>query len=185
MANQLTASVGGWMDGDGTTERTDEMEFVVQDEQMQPVSMEREIVPAGVHEMTIKHAEEGPNEYKVTDENPEGLCLKLRLATGNAGHKFVFGDIPKHLGWRAKQLADALGLAPVGGKISLEPESLVGMALTVEVSHYTSKAGKVSAVVKRYVPAQAQQPAKPAAAKSKARTAAARLTSETTDDIPF
>jgi hypothetical protein len=156
------------------------MDFIIQDEQSQPVTMEREIVPAGVHEMTIKHAEEGPNEYKVTDTNPDGMCLKLRLATASGNHKFVFDDIPKHLGWRAKQLADAVGVAAAGGKVSLEPDALVGAAVTVEVSHYTSKSGKVSAVVKRYVPCEAKpQP------KAKPRTVAARVATASTDDIPF
>ena len=154
------------------------MDFIIEDVQSQPLTMEREIVPAGVHEMVIKHAEEGPNEYKRSDENPDGMCLKLRLATSAGNHKFVFDDIPAHLGWRAKQLADAAGVQPVNGKISLVPDDLVGLAVTVEVSHYTSKAGKVSAVVKRYVAAQ------PQAAKPKPRTVAAKIAA-TTDDIPF
>jgi hypothetical protein len=52
--------------------------------------------------------------------------------------------------------------------------------VTVEVSHYTSKSGKVSAVVKRYVPCEAKpQP------KAKPRTVAARVATASTDDIPF
>jgi hypothetical protein len=156
------------------------MDFIIQDEQSQPVTMEREIVPVGVHDMTIKHAEEGPNEYKVTDTNPDGMCLKLRLATASGNYKFVFDDIPKHLGWRAKQLADAVGVTAAGGKVSLEPDALVGATVTVEVSHYTSKSGKVSAVAKRYVPCEAKpQP------KAKPRTVAARAATASTDDIPF
>ena len=156
------------------------MDFVVEDVQAQPALMERDIVPAGVHEMVIKHAEEGPNQYKVTDSNPEGLCLKLRLATLSGNYKFVFDDIPKHLGWRAKQLADAIGVAAADGKVSLEPDTLAGATVTVEVSHYTSKSGKVSAVVKRYVPCEAKpQP------KAKPRTVAAKIATASTDDIPF
>jgi hypothetical protein len=162
------------------TER-DEMDFIIEDEQSQQSTMDREIVPAGVHEMTVKHAEEGPNEYKVTDANPHGLCLKLRLATSSGNHKFVFDDIPKHLGWRAKQLADAIGVCAAGGKVSLDPASLVGATLTAEVSHYTSKSGKVSAVVKRYVATEAKpQP------KAKPRTVAAKITATLPDDdVPF
>lgn len=153
------------------------MDFIVEDQQLQPAMMERDIVPAGVHEMVIKHAEEGPNEYKRSDENPDGQCLKLRLATSSGNHKFVFDDIPKHLGWRAKQLADAAGIQAVNGRISLNADDLVGLAVTVEVSHYTSKAGKVSAVVKRYVAAQTP------AAKPKAK--AAVVAKSGSDDIPF
>jgi hypothetical protein len=129
--------------------------------------------------MVIKHAEEGPNEYKRSDENPDGQCLKLRLATSSGNHKFVFDDIPKHLGWRAKQLADAAGIQAANGRISLNSEDLVGLAVTVEVSHYTSKAGKVSAVVKRYVAAQTP------AAKPKAKPKAAVVAKSGGDDIPF
>lgn len=157
------------------------MDFVIEDVQSQPLVLERDIVPAGVHEMTIKHAEEGPNQYKTSDSNPDGMCLKLRLATTDGNYKFVFDDIPKHLGWRAKQLADAVGVSASGGKLSLEPDALIGSTLSVEVSHYTSKAGKLSAVVKKYVQATPQ----PVAAKAKPKIAAAKVTAATTDDIPF
>lgn len=157
------------------------MDFMIEDEQAQAVTMEREIVPAGVHEMVIKHAEEGPNEYKRSDINPDGMCIKLRLATSSGNHKFVFDDIPKHLAWRAKQLADALGITPVGGKLSIDTAGLVGMPVTVEVSHYTSKAGKVSAVVKGYVAAKPKP-----VAKAVPRTVPAKITAALPDDdVPF
>lgn len=158
------------------------MDFIIDDDQTQSSMAEREIVPAGVHAMFVKHAEEGPNQYKECDENPEGQCLKLRLATVEGNYKFVFDDIPKHLGWRAKQLADAIGLSSSAAKLSLEPSDLNGLELTVEVSHYTSKAGKVSAVVKRYVP----KPAAVAAYVPKARAPLAKVVSSGPDnDIPF
>lgn len=159
------------------------MEFVIEEDQGQTAMLEREIVPAGVHRMSIKHCEEGPNQYKTSDENPEGLCIKLRLATVDGNYRFVFDDIPKHLGWRAKQLAEAVGILPVGGRLSIEPDDLAGQVVNVEISHYTSKAGKVSAVVKRYVPssAMAAAPANPAT-KPKTQKVAALGPA---DDIPF
>jgi len=146
---------------------------------------DREIVPVGTHTMTIVNVEEGPNEYKRSDDNPDGMCIKLRLSTG--AYKFVFDDIPKHLAWRAKQLAEAVGIVPVGGKLSLSPDDLADKTVTVEVSHYTSKAGKLSAVVKRYVTATA---APPAAAPAKRQTlpqkaAATFRATAGTDEIPF
>lgn len=167
------------------TEREKSMDFIIEDEQSQAVTYEREIVPAGMHEMVIKHAEEGPNEYKRSDINPDGMCIKLRLATADGNYKFVFDDIPKHLGWRAKQLADAVGIQPVSGRLSLQADALVGLPVTVEVSHYTSKAGKVSAVVKRYVAASGVvKPATTPAAKP--RTQAAKITASLpSDDVPF
>jgi len=155
------------------------MDFVIEDEMSQPPMVEREIVPAGLHRMTIKHCEEGPNQYKTSDENPEGQCIKLRLSTVDGMYRFVFDDIPKHLGWRAKQLAEALAIVPVGGRLSLKPEELVGQVVNVEISHYTSKAGKVSAVVKRYVPAES------GAAQKKRRPRPQKVAAGPADDIPF
>lgn len=159
------------------------MDFVIEDEQTQPAMVERDIVPAGIHRMTVKHCEEGPNQYKTSDENPDGQCIKLRLATVDGQYKFVFDDIPKHLGWRAKQLAEAVGIMPVSGRLSIQPDELVGQVVNVEISHYTSKAGKVSAVVKRYVPASAvaAETPKPARKPKPQKVAAAGPA----DDIPF
>jgi len=143
------------------------MDFTIADEPQQTATMERDIVPAGVHAMKIRHAEEGPNQYKTSDDNPDGLCLKVRLSTVEGEYKFVFDDIPKHLGWRAKQLAESVGILPVGSRLALTPDELVGQVVQVEISHYTSKAGKVSAVVKKYLPAAAASTAKPKAGKAK------------------
>jgi hypothetical protein len=163
------------------------MDFMLNDDVATATQMiqDREIVPAGIHTMSIVNVEEGPNEYKRSDDNPEGMCIKLRLSTG--GYKFVFDDIPKHLAWRAKQLAEAVGILTVGGKLSLSPEDLADKTVTVEVSHYTSKAGKVSAVVKRYVPATAAPaPAAPAKRQTLPQKAAATFRANGgADDIPF
>ena len=144
---------------------------------------ERTIVPVGTHVATIKKAEEGPNQWKVDDtSNPDGICLKLRLSIGQ--HKFVFHDLPKHLPWMAKQLADALGIVPEGNTLRVVPEDIEGREVTVEIVHYTSKSGKVSAVVKKYVPMQAAAKTTPPA-----RTQAAKVKAVSpgigSDDIPF
>jgi len=163
------------------------MDFMLDDDLpfTSQTTQEREIVPAGIHTMTIVNVEEGPNEYKRSDDNPDGLCIKLRLSTGT--YKFVFDDIPKHLAWRAKQLAEAVGILPVGGKLSLTPDDLADKTVTVEVSHYTSKAGKVSAVVKRYMPATAAPAAAtPAKRQTLPQKAAATFKAAAgADDIPF
>lgn len=164
------------------------MEFVIEDSAPTQAEGEYAIVPSGVHQMTIRAASEGPNEYKRTDENPEGMCLKLRLSAVEGRYSFVFHDIPKHLGWMAKQLADAVGLIPIGGKLVMDPDDLVNQTVTVEISHYTSKAGKTTAQVKRYVPLSEVAPAKPAK-KVAARTPAAKVAAVgqggADDDIPF
>jgi hypothetical protein len=146
-------------------------------------TLERPIVPAGVRMMSILAAEEGPNEYKVCDENPQGMCLKLRLTDASGGFKFVFDDLPQHLGWRARQLADALGIQPdAGGRLTIDPATLVGRDVNVEVSHYTAKSGKISATVKKYLPATP----KAKAASGPRKSVAQKLTAAMPDDeIPF
>jgi hypothetical protein len=157
------------------------MDFMIDEEPTETVTRERAIVPAGRHEMFVKLCEEGTNEYKRHETNPDGTCLKLRLATVEGDYKFVFDDIPHHLGWRAANLADALGIKPVDGRLSLKPSDIEGQTLVVEISHYTSKAGKTSAVVKRYVPLNVA--AKPPAIKATPKPPPAdRLPG---DDIPF
>jgi hypothetical protein len=153
------------------------------EEQTSSAPAERQLLPEGVHEMEIVHAEEGPNNYKTGPGNPDGMCLKLRLKQGD--YKFVFDDIAQHLGWRAKQLAAAIGNSPDGSAVSLEPDDLIGVTLAVEVNHYTSKAGRLSAVVKRYLPAgDAKEP--PARRDNKRpKSSAVALTNEHEDDIPF
>lgn len=143
---------------------------------------ERTIVPVGTHVATIKLAEEGPNEWKKTDANPDGICLKLRLSIGQ--HKFVFHDLPKHLPWMAKQLADALGIQPDGNTLRVVPSEIEGREVTVEIVHYTSKSGKVSAVVKKYVPL-ADKPTAPKRQTLPQKAAATFKAAAGADDIPF
>lgn len=158
------------------------MDFTYE-ESAEQQTVEREIVPVGIHEMEIRHAEEGQNEWKQHETNPDGMCLKLRLSTGQ--YRFIFDDIPQHLGWRAKQLADALGQGVDGKSISLEPDSLIGQTIRVEVSHYTSKAGKVSAVVKKYLPAVDRPAAKKVEKKPRVTTAVALASDDDDGDVPF
>ena len=162
------------------------MDFTIsQNDQTTAGVMDREIVPAGTHLMEIKAAEEKTNEYKVCDANPHGNVLALRLATNSGNYKFVFDDIPQHLGWRAQQLAAACGNDVSGGVVSLNPDDLVGRVVNVEISHYTSKAGKVSAVVKKYLPAAVAAANKPKAATAVKRSPAAKVTAASDDSIPF
>jgi hypothetical protein len=144
---------------------------------------ERTIVPVGTHVALIKKAEEGPNQWKVNEtSNPDGICLKLRLAVGN--HKFIFHDLPKHMPSMAKQLAEALGIEPEGNTLRVVPSEIEGREVTVEVVHYTAKSGNVSAVVKRYVPL-ATQPAAPKRQTLPQKAHAAFKASGGADDIPF
>ena len=160
------------------------MDFIIEEDFAAAPAQERDIVPAGTHRMVIRSAEEGPNEYKTSDTNPTGECLKLRLATAEGNYRFVFDDIPKHLAWRAANLADALGIKAVGERLTLTPDDCREQIVQVEISHYTSKAGKTSAVVKRYVPQTVAEKAKPAASRSRASATVAACDLPD-DSIPF
>lgn len=163
------------------------MDFKITDDVQQTATTgEREIVPVGVHNMEIREASEGPNEFKQCDENPTGECLKLRLATNGGSYQFVFDDIPQHLGWRAKQLAAACGQDVSKGLLSLNPADLVGRVIQVEISHYTAKAtGKTRAQVKRYLPGKPSATARKPARTPAAKVAAASPAPFPADDIPF
>lgn len=161
------------------------MDFTIRQDEQTGGVIDREIVPAGTHLMEIKAAEEKTNDYKKCDENPDGNVLALRLATNGGNHRFVFDDIPQHLGWRAQQLAVACGLDVASGVLSLHPDDLIGRVVSVEISHYTSKAGKVSAVVKKYLPAEASASGKQKATTAVRRSKAVKVAAPADDDIPF
>jgi hypothetical protein len=82
------------------------------------------------------------------------------------------------------ELAKAIGLEAEGNTLRVSPEAVLGQVVIAMVEHYTSKAGKVSAVIKKYLPG----PVPPQAAKP-ARTPAARVRAASpaigSDDIPF
>lgn len=145
---------------------------------------ERPIVPAGTHRLTIKAAEVGPNEYRTHERNPDGICLKLRLEL-DRDHKLIFDDLPQHQPWRGAQLGQALGLQADGNTLRVSPDVVSGQTVYAMVEHYTSKAGKTSAVVKRYL----APPERPATPPPVARTPAAKVKAAApgigSDDIPF
>lgn len=162
------------------------MEFIIETDLIDTPATdpgERPLVPAGIQTLTIRSAEDGFSEYKKCDDNPEGVVLKLVLCT-DGNHKWVYHDIPIHLGWMAKQLAAAVGILPVGDRLVIKQEELIGQKVQAEVSHYVSKnSRRTSAVIKKYLPA-AEAPAAPAS--TPRRTAAQKIVAELPDDdIPF
>jgi len=169
-------------------ERTDDMDIEWSIDETQDVHGTRpeeyDIVPVGTHRLKIVSADVGPNQWK-TDEktNPDGICLKLRLEL-DASHKHIYHDLPKHRPYMGAQLAEALGLQADGNTLRVSPDAVIGQVVIAMVEHYTSKAGKVSAVIKKYLPgpvaAPAAKPARTPAAKVKAASPAIG-----SDDIPF
>lgn len=91
------------------------MEWTMEDAYTVTEKTPSPIVPVGTWEFEIKNATEGPNQYRKSDKNPEGMCLSFRLSRLNGTYLFVFVDIPLDKGWIAKQLADAIGLGERAG----------------------------------------------------------------------
>jgi hypothetical protein len=145
---------------------------------------ERPIVPVGTHRLTIRAAEVGPNEYRTHERNPDGICLKLRLEL-DRDHKLIFDDLPQHQPWRGAQLGAALGLQAEGNTLRVSPDVVSGQTVYAMVEHYTSKAGKTSAVVKKYLPQPDRHAAKPPVARTPAAKVKAAAPEITSDDIPF
>ena len=137
------------------------MDFHVQGQQEQAATTERQIVPAGRRTVEIKKAEETTSKYKISDDNPNGNVLALRLSDMHGRFGYIFDDISQTDGQRALSLMAALGRRPGGSVVSLKPADLVGQVLDVEVRYYTSKStGKVSALVDAYLPAASNAPKK-------------------------
>jgi len=163
------------------------MEWTMEDAYTTTEKTPSPIVPVGTWEFEIKNASEGPNQYRKSDKNPEGQCLSFRLSALNGTYLFVFVDIPLDKGWIAKQLADALLLRERAGMLSMDTIDIEGARVWCEIEHYTSKTGKVSAQVKKFLPAvEAVEPVaeqKTPAARSQTAKARAAMTND--DDIPF
>jgi hypothetical protein len=110
-----------------------------------------EAAPAGEIECEIVAASIGEVAWKVSDDNPRGSCLRLRLRpAGN--YAFVFADLP--LDW-GRMLDAVRKSAGIEGD-ELLPEAFVGKQARVSLKHYTGRDGSTRASVAKWLP-----PAKP------------------------
>jgi hypothetical protein len=146
---------------------------------------EREMLPDGTHNVTIKDASEGVHKFP---ENNPGEYLHLTLAPNGS-----FGFVWVSLGSSSKDkaqaglLATALGYTP-DGWADADPSELVGRELRVVTKQVVLKSGKTRVFVNDYLPAvvAAAPEKKPAARTPAAKVAAARGDEAgSTDDIPF
>lgn len=149
------------------------------------------VAPAGRAEVEIRAASIGTVPWKVTDANPTGECLKLRLSAGRE-YSFVFVDLPRDKKFLFRALAAAMGIQPdADGKVTLpDVAELVGRTASVEIEHFQTKRGETKATVKKWLPAEASSATAAstprAAAARPRRTAAQRITAQMPDDeIPF
>lgn len=107
-----------------------------------------EPAPAGEIEVEIVAASVGDVAWKVSDDNPGGASLRLRLRpAGNFA--FVFADVP--LDW-GRMLDAVKRSAGVEGE-ELLPEAFVGKQARVVLKHYVAKDGSTRASVAKWLPA--------------------------------
>jgi hypothetical protein len=150
-----------------------------------------EVLPEGEHELEIVAASVGTVEWKATDANPEGQCLRIRLSAG-PDFAFVFVDLPRDRSVLFRALAAALGMQTgPDGKVSIgPPEALVGRTVRVATGRYTTRAGETRANVRRWIPAPSAAPPaarqKPPRARPQGfKAAGASRANVVEDDIPF
>lgn len=136
------------------------------------------MIPPGTHRMRIKSASEGAHKWR------SGEYLMLRLHDLAGQFDTVFDDIPceQSGAWRAKSLAEAVGLAVGSESVSVSPDDLLGVEVLAEIVHSQSKAtGKVYANVVRY---HAAPPVNAATVETRPAKRG-RMPASAADDIPF
>ena len=143
-----------------------------------------EAAPAGEIECEIVAASIGDVAWKVSDDNPRGECLRLRLRpVGNFA--FVFADVP--LDW-GRMLDAVRKSAGVEGEEPL-PEAFVDKQARVVLKHYIGRDGGTRAAVAKWLPPANPEPkqATPAIVKQAATKVSrnAPPTFGADDDIPF
>ena len=108
-------------------------------------------VPTGSCRVEIVAAAYRAVPWLITDDNPMGECLALRLRASSV-HAFVFVDIPTDKPWVRDHVARAAGIEPA----RCTPSELVGKLVRVEISHVANRKGEIRAVVRKWQPAHPQ-----------------------------
>ena len=112
------------------------------------------ILPKGVYTFKITKAEFAPDQYKKNEFNKDGMSLKLWLDTEFQGHtKRIFATIGVHEPHIINTVVIACNLPPLKRGGSLNEQSLMDVEIMASIEQYTSKVGKVSNIVKAYLPA--------------------------------
>lgn len=109
--------------------------------------------PAGEITADIVAASIGDVPWKVSDDNPRGECLRLRLSVGR-DYGFIFNDVP--LDW-GRMLDAVRKSAGVEGD-ELVPEEFVGKQARVVLKQYRAKDGSTRASVAKWLPPAKPQP---------------------------
>ena len=112
------------------------------------------ILPKGVYTFTITKAEFAADQYKKNEFNKDGMSLKLWLDTEFQGNnKRIFATIGVHEPHIINTVVIACNLPPLKRGGSLNEQSLMDVEIMASIEQYTSKVGKVSNIVKAYLPA--------------------------------
>ena len=112
------------------------------------------ILPKGVYTFKITKAEFAADQYKKNEFNKDGMSLKLWLDTEFQGsNKRIFATIGVDKPHEINTVVIACNLPPVKKGGSLNEQSLVDAEIKASIDQYTSKVGKVSNIVKAYLPA--------------------------------
>jgi hypothetical protein len=140
--------------------------------------------PAGEITADIVAASIGDVPWKVSDDNPRGECLRLRLSVGR-DYGFIFNDVP--LDW-GRMLDAVRKSAGVEGD-ELVPEEFVGKQARVVLKQYRAKDGSTRASVAKWLPPAKPQPkqATPAVVKQAATKVSRNAPPHygPDDDLPF
>ena len=112
------------------------------------------ILPKGVYTFKITKAEFAADQYKKSEHNKDGMSLKLWLDTEFQGNnKRIFATIGVHEPHIINTVVIACNLPAVKKGGSLNEQSLVDVEIMASIEQWTSKVGKVSNIVKAYLPA--------------------------------
>ena len=112
------------------------------------------ILPKGVYTFKITKAEFAADQYKKSEHNKDGMSLKLWLDTEFQGNnKRIFATIGVHEPHIINTVVIACNVPAVKKGGSLNEQSLVDVEIMASIEQWTSKVGKVSNIVKAYLPA--------------------------------
>ena len=112
------------------------------------------LLEAGEYTGKIKKCDWTQSEYMVNQYNPDGDCLSVwvDVQMDDGSSKRLFDRISVTNPSRLNSLRTALSLKPIKKGDNFNEKELLGKVVNIEVDEYTSKAGKVSNIIKDYSP---------------------------------
>ena len=158
-----------------------EYDFIVGDAGDAKEVKEFGIFPEGICEFTIRDAGEEDDKYW-------GDALKFKLVPTDGGRQWVWACLSKMEPHKIPvgSLATVLGKVLANGRPRLTPDDVEGVTVRAEIYHHTSKAGNISAQVRKFLPlAEAVELAEQKTPAARSQTAKARAAMTNDDDIPF